>query len=30
LKQEPNNALAHETMGLLKAQKGDLSAAKTW
>jgi len=30
LRDDPKNALAHETMGLLKLRDGDLAAARTW
>jgi tetratricopeptide (TPR) repeat protein len=30
LRDDPNNALAHETMGFLEFRKGDIPAAKKW
>jgi tetratricopeptide (TPR) repeat protein len=30
LRDDPNNALAHETMGFLKFREGDIPAAKKW
>jgi tetratricopeptide (TPR) repeat protein len=30
LRDDPNNALAHETMGYLKFRQGDLEAARNW